>query len=69
MLSRLNLLINRRILLNVFKFTDEDVEKWVKEKFNRFKPDFIYGYAGTIYEIAKIIRKKNIKIRPVKLGK
>ncbi len=58
--------MNRRILFDVNRYTDEQVVEWFKKKFNRFRPDFIYGYAGIIYDMAKIIKERKIKIVPVK---
>jgi phenylacetate-CoA ligase len=59
--------LNRRIMFNVFKYTDDDIEKWIKTKFNRFRPDFIYGYAGIIYDIARCIRERKIEVVPIKM--
>jgi phenylacetate-CoA ligase len=53
-------------MFNVFKFTDADLKDWLENKFNKFKPDYIYGYAGVIYDIAKFIKDKKIKLVPIK---
>lgn len=58
--------INRRIMFNVFKYTDQDVIDWLLNDFNKFRPDYIYGYAGTLYDMAKIIKKHNLKICQIK---
>jgi phenylacetate-CoA ligase len=58
--------VNRRILFNVFRYTDDDIENWIKNEFNSFRPDYIYGYAGIIYDIARCIKERNIKFSKVK---
>ena len=58
--------LNRRIIFDVLKYTDKDIEHWLRNEFYRFKPDYIYGYAGTIYDMAKFIKEKGIKIHQIK---
>jgi phenylacetate-CoA ligase len=58
--------INRRILFNTFRFNEQDLEKWLLNDFNKFKPDFILGYASSLYQIAKYIKDKKLKIHQVK---
>ncbi|MEM2138613.1 MAG: hypothetical protein QXM96_00485 [Candidatus Woesearchaeota archaeon] len=58
--------INRRIMFNTFRYTDDDIEKWITKEFNKFKPDYMYGYAGIIYDIAKCIKNRNLKIHQLK---
>lgn len=65
-LEFLILKVNRRIWFNVDKYSDEKIVKWLTNDFNRFKPDYIFGYPGTIYEMAKAARKNNIKLPPLK---
>jgi phenylacetate-CoA ligase len=65
-MSTFSFFINRRKLFNVFRYTDDEVQKWIEHTFNKFKPDYIYGYAGSIYEIAKVIKQRNLKIVPIK---
>jgi len=54
--------LNRRIFFNVFRYTDDDIEHWLKTRYNRFRPDYIYGYAGMILEIARVIDKRKLPI-------
>ena len=65
-LHELSFKLNRRIMFNVFKFTDADLKDWLENKFNKFKPDYIYGYAGVIYDIAKFVKDNKIKLVPIK---
>lgn len=58
--------INRRILFNTFNYTEEKLKNWLLKEFNRYKPDYIYGYSGSLYEIAKFIKKNNLKIHQLK---
>lgn len=57
--------INRRIIFNALNYNDAELEKWLRYKFNKFKPRYIYGYANAIYDIAKFIKDNNIKIHQV----
>src|SRR4030042_4284046 len=66
-LNYLSFELNRRKMFNVFNYTDEKVIHWLKNSFNKFKPDYIYGYAGVIYDIAKCIKRNNIKIHRVRM--
>ena len=65
-LDYLVLKINRRLWFDVDRYSDDKIAKWLANDFNRFKPDYIYGYAGTIYEMAKIKNKRKIKTSPIK---
>lgn len=65
--EKLSNLINRKIVFHVLKYDDKRIVDWIKNSFNKFNPEYIYGYAGAIYEIAKRIRKYNIKIAPIKM--
>lgn len=58
--------INRKILFNATHYTNAELELWLKNDFNSFKPDYIYGYANSVYQIAKYIKENNIKIHQVK---
>jgi len=66
LLHRLLWRINRRIIFNPFKFTEAQLEKWLLNDFNKFRPDYLIGYSGPIYEIAKFIDKNKIDIHPLK---
>lgn len=48
-------------LLNSFKMSEEDMEKYIKI-INSYKPEFITGYAGSLYELCLYAkkRKKNL---------
>ncbi|MBN2142791.1 phenylacetate--CoA ligase family protein [Candidatus Woesearchaeota archaeon] len=56
----------RSIRFNVFKYTDEELEEWIKNEFNKFKPDYMYGFAGMIYELAKLIEQRGLNIHQLK---
>jgi phenylacetate-CoA ligase len=60
-------IVNRRIVFNVFTYSDDDIEEFMMKRFNRFKPEYIYGLAGSIYEIAKVVDKRKLAIWQVKL--
>jgi len=58
--------INRRIIFDVAHYDEKDLIRWLKNDFIRFRPDYIYGYANLIYEVAKIVEKHKIKIPKLK---
>lgn len=57
--------INRRIAFNTFHYKESDLKKWLLGEFNRFKPDYIFGYSDSLYQIAKFIQKNKLKIHQV----
>lgn len=52
-------------LLNSFKMTEEDMENYVKI-INTKKPKIIEGYASSMYEFSKFVKRKNLKIHSPK---
>lgn len=66
LLQKISFKLNRRIMFNVLKYTDEELKDWLENKFNKFKPDYLFGYAGVIYEIAKFVKEQDIKLVPIK---
>jgi len=58
--------LNRRILFNPLVYTDKQLEDWIRNDFTRFKPKYIYGYPNLIYDMAKLIKKKNIPLPHIK---
>jgi phenylacetate-CoA ligase len=48
-------------LLNSFKMKEEDMDKYCKV-INSFKPEFIIGYAGCLYELCRYAENKNIQL-------
>ena len=48
-------------LLNSFRMTQEEMEKYVVE-INLYKPKMILAYVQSIYELAKFIQKNNLKV-------
>ncbi len=63
--DKLMLTINRTKQLNSFSMTDERIEKFLEE-INAYKPRYIYGYASSLYLVAKYInRTKPLTFAPV----
>jgi phenylacetate-CoA ligase len=58
--------LNRKLVLDTFQYKEDDVEKWFKTKYNKFKPDYVFGFGGALYDIAKLIKDRNIKIHKPK---
>lgn len=65
-LHRLQWKTNRRIMFNAFNFSDMELEKWLRKDLTKFKPDYMYGYANTIYEVAKFVEKNKIELPKLK---
>jgi phenylacetate-CoA ligase len=57
--------LTNTLFLNSFSIADE---KWIEyaEAINRYKPQYIRGYAGSLYQFAKAVRKQNLKVTPPK---
>jgi phenylacetate-CoA ligase len=53
--------LTNTVWLNSFRMTETDMETYVKT-INRYKPDFIRGYAGSLFELCRFIESKNVKI-------
>jgi phenylacetate-CoA ligase len=54
------------IWLNSFKMTEADMETYVKT-INRYKPDLIRGYAGSLFELCRFVDSKNVNIYTPKI--
>jgi len=59
--SKLAAFLRKEIFLNTFKITKKDFLKYV-EIINKEKPEYIKGYAGSLYQLAKIVKENNLKI-------
>ncbi|MBN1792895.1 phenylacetate--CoA ligase family protein [Candidatus Woesearchaeota archaeon] len=59
--------INRKIVLDTFQYKEADIIDWFQNKYNKFKPDYLFGFGGTLYDIAKLIKEKKIPIHKPKL--
>lgn len=53
--------IDNQIVLNPFILNEETIEKYI-QIINKFEPEFIHGYGSAIYNLCRIIDKKNLKI-------
>lgn len=58
--------INNQCILNSFRINEDDFTKYV-QTINRFKPEIIRGYAASLYEMARFIEKKHLKISSPKV--
>lgn len=47
--------------LNTFKASEDDLERYVAI-INRVRPVFIKGYAGSLHELAKLAKRRNLKV-------
>jgi phenylacetate-CoA ligase len=63
-LAQLKQKMNRTLFINTFNICEKDIEKIIK-KLKTFNPDYILGYASSLYFFAKFFEKNNItNIRP-----
>lgn len=53
-------LLSNRIRLSSFNFSDGDFLAYYG-RLNRFRPQYLYGYASMIYEFADFLQRNNIK--------
>jgi phenylacetate-CoA ligase len=53
--------LNNQIFLNSFMMDYDTIKKYISI-INRQKPIFLKGYAGSLYEVAKVINKENIQV-------
>ena len=59
--AKIGMWLRNTIWLNSFRMTEADMDKYVKT-INLYKPDFIRGYAGSLFELCRYVEMKNIKI-------
>ena len=63
-LAQLKEKINRTLFINTFDISEKDMEKIIKQLVN-FHPEYILGYASSLYFFANFFEKNNItNIRP-----
>jgi phenylacetate-coenzyme A ligase PaaK-like adenylate-forming protein len=53
--------LTNTLFLNTFRVSDDDWKRYV-ERINAFEPYFIRGYAGSLYELAKVIEAYDLPI-------
>jgi len=55
------------VILNSFSMTEKDMKSYI-DTINRYQPDLIRGYAGSLYELCKYAEKNNLDLfQPKKL--
>jgi phenylacetate-CoA ligase len=59
--AKINDWLKNTIFLNSFKMSEEDMFSYIKT-INKYKPDLIRGYAGSLYELVKFAERNNLKI-------
>jgi phenylacetate-CoA ligase len=62
----LGIFLNRRIILNAYKYSTSDFPQWY-ETIVKFKPKVIYGYSSIILEFAQFLIANNLLLPSVKL--
>lgn len=64
-ISKLGILINRRLLLNAYNYSKDGFPIWV-QKIRKFCPQIVYGYASILLEFAKYLKENSISLETVK---
>jgi len=59
--GRIILAIQRKLVINTKKITQENMFNWVKQ-IKHYKPKFIYGYSSIITEFSRFLTENNISI-------
>lgn len=59
--SKVALWLRNKLILNTFNVTKE---KWLEyiERIKSFRPYYVAGYAGSLYQISRVARKHNIRL-------
>lgn len=65
-MAKLGIFLNRRIILNAYKYSTNDFPQWY-ETIVKFKPKVIYGYSSIILEFAQFLIANNLLLPSVKL--
>lgn len=59
--GRLASWLTNTTLLNTLKASEQELERYV-ETINRVRPVFVRGYAGSLHQVAKLAKKRNLKV-------
>ena len=59
--AKLGLFLQNRLLLNTF---DTSEQRWLEyiENIRSYRPCYVAGYAGSLYQIARVARKHNVRL-------
>ncbi len=62
--SRVGILINRRLLINAYRYAKKDFKNWV-EDIDSYGPKVIYGYASILLEFSKYLLSNQITLKTI----
>jgi len=65
-ITKLGIIINRRIIFNAFNYSITDFPKWYN-KMLKFKPKVVFGYSNILLEFSKFLIEKKINLPSVKM--
>jgi phenylacetate-CoA ligase len=65
MTARLGALINRRLMLNAYRYSVDEFALWT-EKINSFKPSVLYGYASIVLEFSRYLLRAGVFFDSIK---
>ena len=65
-LTRIGIMLNRRIILNAFKYSEKDFVDW-HLRLVKFEPKVVYGYATIIEEFSAFLIKNKMSIPSIKI--
>ncbi len=66
LIGRLGFVVNRRLLLNAYRYSKEDFPLWVDE-IQKYRPRVLYGYASIILEFARFLIEKDIRLATIQV--
>ena len=64
LITKIGLLLNRRLLFNAYNYSRKDFPSWV-EKIKKFKPKIVYGYASILLEFSEFLIENEISLDSV----
>jgi len=65
-IAKIGIFLNRRIILNAYKYSSNDFPKWYKD-ISKFKPKVVFGYSSIILEFSQFLIANDLLLPTVKL--
>jgi phenylacetate-CoA ligase len=59
--AKINNWLSNTILLNSLRMSQDDMEQYI-QTINSFKPEFVRGYAGSLFELCRYAKQKKIPV-------
>jgi phenylacetate-CoA ligase len=62
--ARMGVLLNKRLLLNAFKYSRSDFDSWAT-KIEHYRPRILYGYAGILLDFSEYLLENSIIFKSI----